>query len=152
MLAVGPLGPQYCWIFAWNELGRHAHLRRRHPPCHSCTDSHWQWNCSTHWDCPPRWMADSPTRLSAIRRLHRCAQQSCWCDCSGICSRWINELVYSVVSITSQLHYSSAENPSSSNLQILCNNFVESCPMSMLKIWVSDVFKVWINHYFTTNY
>ena len=26
MLAVGPLGPQYCWLFAWYELGRQAHL------------------------------------------------------------------------------------------------------------------------------
>ena len=26
MLAVGPLGPQYCWLFAWYELGRHAYL------------------------------------------------------------------------------------------------------------------------------
>ena len=26
MLAVGPLGPQYCRIFACHELGRHAHL------------------------------------------------------------------------------------------------------------------------------
>ena len=26
MLAVGPLGPQYSLLFAWNELGRHAHL------------------------------------------------------------------------------------------------------------------------------
>ena len=25
MLAVEPLGPQYCWIFAWYELGRLAH-------------------------------------------------------------------------------------------------------------------------------
>ena len=25
MLAVGPLGPQYCWLFAWYELGRQAH-------------------------------------------------------------------------------------------------------------------------------
>ena len=25
MLAVGPLGPQYSWLFAWHELGRHAH-------------------------------------------------------------------------------------------------------------------------------
>ena len=33
MLAVGPLGPQYCWLFAWYELGRQAHLGRRHPPC-----------------------------------------------------------------------------------------------------------------------
>ena len=24
MLAVGPLGPQYCWLFAWYELGKHA--------------------------------------------------------------------------------------------------------------------------------
>ena len=24
MLAVGPLGPQYCWLFAWYELGRQA--------------------------------------------------------------------------------------------------------------------------------
>ena len=26
MLAVGPLGPQYSLLFAWYELGRHAHL------------------------------------------------------------------------------------------------------------------------------
>ena len=26
MLAVGPIGPQYCWLFAWYELGRRAHL------------------------------------------------------------------------------------------------------------------------------
>ena len=26
MLAVGPLGPQYRLLFAWNELGRHAQL------------------------------------------------------------------------------------------------------------------------------
>ena len=26
MLAVGPLGPQYSLLFAWNELGKHAHL------------------------------------------------------------------------------------------------------------------------------
>ena len=26
MLAVGPLGPQHCLIFAWYELGRQAHL------------------------------------------------------------------------------------------------------------------------------
>ena len=26
MLAVGPLGPQYCLLFAWYELGRQAHL------------------------------------------------------------------------------------------------------------------------------
>ena len=26
MLAVWPLGPQYCWLFAWYELGRQAHL------------------------------------------------------------------------------------------------------------------------------
>ena len=26
MLAVGPLGPQYSWNFAWHELGSHAHL------------------------------------------------------------------------------------------------------------------------------
>jgi len=26
MLAVGPLGPQYSLLFAWHELGRHAHL------------------------------------------------------------------------------------------------------------------------------
>ena len=25
MLAVGPLGPQYWWLFAWYELGSHAH-------------------------------------------------------------------------------------------------------------------------------
>ena len=25
MLAVGSLGPQYCWLFAWYELGRQAH-------------------------------------------------------------------------------------------------------------------------------
>ena len=24
MLAVGPLSPQYCWLFAWYELGKHA--------------------------------------------------------------------------------------------------------------------------------
>ena len=24
--AVGPLGPQYCWLFAWYELGRQSHL------------------------------------------------------------------------------------------------------------------------------
>ena len=29
MLAVGPLGPQYSWIFAWHELGSHAHLEQR---------------------------------------------------------------------------------------------------------------------------
>ena len=32
MLAVGPLGPQYHWLFAWYELGRQAQLGRRHPP------------------------------------------------------------------------------------------------------------------------
>ena len=26
MLAVGPLGPQYCYLFAWYELGRQAQL------------------------------------------------------------------------------------------------------------------------------
>ena len=26
MLAVGPLGPQYCLLFAWYELGRQVHL------------------------------------------------------------------------------------------------------------------------------
>ena len=26
MLAVGPLGPQYCWLFVQYELGRQAHL------------------------------------------------------------------------------------------------------------------------------
>ena len=26
MLAVGPLGPQYCLLVAWYELGRQAHL------------------------------------------------------------------------------------------------------------------------------
>ena len=26
MLAVGPLGPQYSLIFAWHELGKHAHM------------------------------------------------------------------------------------------------------------------------------
>ena len=30
MLAVGPLGPQYCCLFAWYELGRQAQLGRRH--------------------------------------------------------------------------------------------------------------------------
>ena len=30
MLAVGPLGPQYWWLFAWYELGRQAHRGRRH--------------------------------------------------------------------------------------------------------------------------
>ena len=37
-VVVGPLGPQYSWIFAWHELGSHAHLRQIHPPqpfvCH----------------------------------------------------------------------------------------------------------------------
>ena len=32
MLAVGPLGPHYCRLFAWYKLGRHAHLGRRYPP------------------------------------------------------------------------------------------------------------------------
>ena len=26
MLAVGPLGPQYCLLFAWHELGTHSYL------------------------------------------------------------------------------------------------------------------------------
>ena len=26
MLAVGPLGPQYCRLFAWYKLGRHANV------------------------------------------------------------------------------------------------------------------------------
>ena len=26
MLAVGPLGPQYCLIFAWHKLGTQAYL------------------------------------------------------------------------------------------------------------------------------
>ena len=30
MLAVGPLGPQYCCIFACHELGRHAHLTQHY--------------------------------------------------------------------------------------------------------------------------
>ena len=49
MLAVGPLGPQYCWLFALYKVGRQAHLGRRHPPyplhCTGIISSTYFWWC-----------------------------------------------------------------------------------------------------------